>query len=205
MKDSLSNSVRTYNLLLAILPTLVFYRATVQPEYNWGLLAIHGQGTSGDYWIMVGIMLLSWLSFIMYRWYRKKWYFALPLALFGTVAATLLYGYLNNISMVFQGDVYGFIFDIGFLIVALATIMFIGSIFWARNELRDFQSSVFQSDKSQNWKLLGVAILGGFILLLFSRGRGGVHTTLDGIAVALTVAQALVLSYLTELTFTTTQ
>lgn len=35
--------IRIYNFLLAIIPTIVFYRATVQAEYEWGLLAIAGK------------------------------------------------------------------------------------------------------------------------------------------------------------------
>lgn len=205
MNQALYNAIRTYNLFLAILPTLAFYRATVQPEYKWGLLALQGQGTSGDYWIMVAVLIMGWLSFGLYRWYKQKWYFVLPLALFGTLAATLLFGYLNEISMVFQGDVYRFKFDVGMLTVALATILFVASIFWTRNELRDFTPSVFQSSMSQNLMLLGLIVLSAIVLLLFAQGRGGVHTTLDGIAVALTVAQGLLFSYVNEKTYQTVQ
>lgn len=201
MKTALYNAVRTYNLFLAILPTLAFYRATVQPEYKWGLLALQGQGTSGDYWIMVGAMIIGWLSFSLYRWYKKKWYFALPLALFGTITATLLFGYLNDISMVFQGDVYRFKFDIGMLTVAVTAILFVASIFWTRNELREFTPTTFDSGRSQNLMLLGVMAMSGIILLLFAQGRGGVHTVTDGIAVALTVVQGLFFSYVNEKTY----
>lgn len=191
IKSILYKIVRTYNLLLAIIPSIAFYRATVQPEYKWGLLVIHGKGMSSEYWYLLFFMFFAWLIFILEIWYRRRWYYILPLLLFTIVTTVLVFSYLSQNEMVFQGDVWKFKFEIGSLFVALSVFLLVLSIVWALMDLKAFKASNLSLSKNNKVKLLCGLSLSIIIFLLFAQGQGGVHTIIDGIAVALTVIQAL--------------
>lgn len=153
MKKVLYSIIRTYNLLLVIIPAIAYYRATIQPEYKWGLLVIHGKGTSDEYWILVVAMFCAWVTFILDSWYKRKWYYVLPITLFSIVAFILVYGYFTQREMNFQGDVWKFKFEIGLLIVVLSILLLIGSIVWAVLDLKDFKSSNLKATLIQKKKV----------------------------------------------------
>lgn len=186
--------VRTYNIFLAIIPSIAFYRATVQPEYKWGLLAFQGKGMSSEYWYLLLFMLFAWATFILEVWYKRKWYYVLPILLFTSVTAVLFYGYLGHNAMVFQGDVWKFNFELGLVFVLISAFLLILSIIWMVLDLRNFQSSDVIFLKSDKIKLLSGLSISIIIFLFFAQGKGGIHTTTDGIAVGLTVVQALFLA-----------
>jgi hypothetical protein len=131
--------------LLAIIPSIAFYRATVQPEYKWGMLAIHGKGTSSDYWILLIAMLSAWATFVLGAWYKRKWYYAFPVILFSVIAGVLVYGYFNQQQMLFQGDVWKFKFEIRLLMVVISVVLLIASIVWAIMDVKDFRESNFRA------------------------------------------------------------
>lgn len=194
------NIFRTYNLLLAILPSIGFYRATVQPEYKWGLLAIHGKGTSGDYWILVFFMLFAWATFILGSWFKRKWYYFFPIFLYSFVAFYLTYGYLTNNEMVFQGDVWKIKIQLGLIVVIISVLLLLMTVIWSIIDFKNFKPLDFKASNPDRKKLLISLSISFIILILFGQGKGGVHTVVDGIAVAITIIQALVLAHFIEKT-----
>lgn len=199
-KNILYKIVRTYNLLLAIIPSIAFYRATVQPDYKWGLLAVHGKGMSSDYWYLVTFMLLAWTTFMLEIWYKRRWYYFLPVLISAIVAGVMVYGSLSDNDMVFQGDVWKFKFELGFLFVSISVILFVLTVIWAFKDKEEFKSSTLFLRKGDNIKLLIGLSLSMVIFLLFAQGRGGVHSVIDGIAVGLTVIQALFMASIIDKT-----
>lgn len=198
MKNLLYKIIRTYNLLLAILPAIAFYRATVQPDYKWGLLAIHGKGMSHEYWYLLLFMIFSWTVFILESWYKRKWYYFLPILLFSLVSIILLYGYMTQNEMVFRGDVWKIQFELGLIIVLLSLFLLLVTIVWAVLDIKKFKASTLSLSKADKQKLFIGLSFSIVIFLLFAQGHGGVHTIFDGIAVGLTVIQALFLSYIVD-------
>lgn len=186
--------VRTYNLLLAIIPAIAFYRATVQPEYKWGLLVINGIGRSTDYWFLILFLFFAWTTFALEIVYKRKWYYLFPIVLFAIVFFVLLIGYLSNTNMVFQGDVWKFKFELGLVFVLISLALLLISIFWTIYDSKNFLKSTYIFSKNAFLNLGITAIFSIVILLLFTQGKGGLHTYKDGIAVALVVMQALYLS-----------
>lgn len=199
-KNFLYKTIRTYNLLLSIIPSIAFYRATVQPDYTWGLLVFHGKGMSSEYWYLLLFILFSWMTFFLETWYKRKWYYALPILLFSSVTAVLLYGYLSLNEMVFQGDVWKFNFELGFTFVLISAILLFMLIVWTILDLKKFEESTLEFSRLDKIKLLSGLSISIIIFLLFAQGSGGVHTTTDGIAVGLTVIQALFLASIIDKT-----
>lgn len=200
MKNYLYNILRAYNLLLSIIPSIAFYRATVQSDYKWGLLAINGKGTSTEYWYLVLFLVFSWATFILESWYKKRWYYFLPLLLFGTVSYVLTYGYLTEKVMVFQGDAWKFKFDIGIVLVFISVLLFIANIIWTSKDIKRFSESNFSVSKLDKLHFTFVLSLSAIIFILFAQGKGGVHTNFDKIAVGLTVIQALLMANIIDRT-----
>lgn len=193
-KNILYKIVRTYNLLLAIIPSIAFYRATVQPDYKWGMLIVQGKGMSEEYGYLVLFMIISWTAFILEAWFKRRWYYVLPIVLFSMIASVLAYGYFSQHDMVFQGDVWKFRFEMGLLFVIVSLVLLLLSIVWAYLDLMTFRKSGYIMSANSRIKLLTGLSISVPILLLFAQGRGGVHTAVDGFAVALTVIQALFLA-----------
>lgn len=200
IKPHLYKLVRTYNLLLALLPSIAFYRATVQPDYKWGLLAIHGKGMSSEYWYLVVFMIVAWVTFILEKWHKRKWYYMLPIFLFSLVAVIVVFGYSSQNEMVFQGDVWKFKFEMGLLFVIVTVLLMFAAIVWSVLDLKDFKTSDFALSKSNRLKLIAAMSISIVIFWLFAQGRGGEHSITDGIAVGLVVIQALFLSYIIDST-----
>jgi len=198
MKNVSYKIVRTFNLLFAILPSLAFYRATVQPDYNWGLLAISGTGRSQEYTILVVFLLWAWASFLLERWYKRKWYYLFPIVLFGVSAAAATYGYLSDQTMTFQGDAWWINWNLGIIYVILTFIPLIFTIIWTVKDTQDFQPATIICNRSLRWQLPLALLLSAIILFLFGQGRGGEHTNLDRLAVGLTVIQGLIIAYLND-------
>jgi len=200
MENILYKIVRTYNLLLAIIPSIAFYRATVQPDYKWGLLAIHGKGMSTDYWYLLILLLFSWTTFILESWHKRKWYYFMQTLLFALVSVVLSYGYLTHTEMVFQGDAWEFKFDIGLILVLISLLLLVASIVWTVTDLKKFEPTNYSASKRDRIKLIIGLSMSILIFTLFAQGRGGVHTIFDRIAVGLTVVQALFISAIIDKT-----
>lgn len=186
--------VRTYNLLLAIIPAIAFYRATVQPDYKWGLLVIHGKGTSTEYWFLLLFLIYSWSTFVLEACYKRKWYYFMPILLFGMVSFTLLYGYLTQTDMVFQGDAWKFKFDMGLAFVLASLFLLIVVIVWTYKDLQYFEESKYSISRPNRLNLFFGLSMSIVIFALFAQGRGGIHTIFDRIAVGLTIFQAMFIS-----------
>lgn len=201
MKNLSYKILRTFNLLMAIIPTIAIYRATVQDSYKWGLLPLEGIGRSGDYWIALAYMIFAWISFLLERWYKRKWYYFFPISLFSLIFFVLLYGYLKEVSMVFQGDVWRFKFNIGLAIVLLSFILFLNVCVWSFFDTKKIVYVNFQYQKKDLKFVVIIFMLAALILTLFSQGTGSKHTVMDGIAVALTVFQSLFIAYYNDHSF----
>ena len=191
---------RIFNLLFAILPTLGLYRSTVQSDYNWGLLIIQGTGRSEDYKWLALFALLAWCSFLLERWYKRKWYYLFPILLFGTAFLVTLTGILSDGRMTFQGDAWGIFLDVGFIYLLLTLLPLICLFYWMISDLKEFQPRTLRFEPVKMMQLAGCILLGVIALILFSLGEGGVHSHWDRLAVALTILQALALTYVNEST-----
>ncbi len=190
--------IRIYNLFLAIIPSIAFYRATVQPDYNWGFLIIDGRGRSGDYEWLVFFMGMAWLVFALEVWYKKKWYYLLLILLFAYIPFNLVYGYVTGTEITFQGDAWQFKATAGLILLLISLFLLGAGCIWS---WKDQKRAIDQSIRPLKnfWVFLSVIIMIGFlILVLFSQGRGGEHTIYDRVAVGITILQGLLLAHLIE-------
>ena len=48
-------------LFTAMLPTIVVYRAAIQPDYTWGLFSFSGTGVVEAYWGVVAVAVFCWI------------------------------------------------------------------------------------------------------------------------------------------------
>jgi hypothetical protein len=187
--------------VLAILPSIAFYRVTVQPEYKWGMLIIHGMGRGNGYGYLTIILIFTWVTFILEKWYKRKWYYLFPITLYLVVAVSLSWGFFSDTLMLFQGDVWGFQLSMGILVVITSWLLFVASIYWTILNVSHFTvANISKFSKAQQLHLLMVVAVSGISFFLFAQGRGGVHTMMDGIAVFCVVMKSLALGSLIERT-----
>src|SRR5437016_5129453 len=63
--DRLLHALLGWTLFTAALPTIVLYRAGIQPLYEWGLYGIHGRGVTAGYFIVVASAVLAWTVVVL--------------------------------------------------------------------------------------------------------------------------------------------
>ena len=64
VKDRLLNFLLGWALLTAALPTLIVYRAAVQPRYQWGLFGITGEGVTRGLLFTAATAVLAWAAVV---------------------------------------------------------------------------------------------------------------------------------------------
>ena len=64
-RDRLQNLLTGWALFTAILPTLIVYRAALQPRYQWGLFGVAGEGVAAGYFIVVAAAALAWCAVVL--------------------------------------------------------------------------------------------------------------------------------------------
>ena len=64
-RDRLLNLLLGFALLTAALPTLIVYRAAVQPQYHWGLFGLMGRGVTPSLFVIVAAALLAWAAVVL--------------------------------------------------------------------------------------------------------------------------------------------
>ncbi len=200
MKRASLRVVRAFSLLIAILPTLALYRATVDPAYEWGLAVISGSGRGDDYVWLLLFTVLAWISFAGANWYKRAWYYPLPLIVLGIVTAAFTYTYFSQDNLTFQGDAYRIKFELGLVSVLVAWIVFATCVYWVIADWRAPEVVSLRWSKVDALLLSTCAILIPLILYLFSLGPEGVHTDTDRIAVILTVLQGLMFAFVNDRT-----
>ena len=195
MKRASFRVVRGFSLLIAILPTIGLYRATVDPAYQWGFLVISGSGTGDDYVWLLLFTVLAWISFAGANWYKRAWYYPFPLILLGIVTTAFTYTYFSQNDLTFRGDAYQINFELGLVSVLVAWIVFATCVYWCISDWRAPEVVSLRWSKVDALLLGTCAILTPLILYLFSLGPEGVHTDIDRIAVILTVLQGLLFAF----------
>jgi hypothetical protein len=196
-KDKYSISyaaMRLLNLIIAIFPTFHFYRATVQPNYEWNLMIMEGKGMSGDYWWLLLFYVLAWSTFCLDILYKRKWYFIFPVTLFSIILFFASHAFFITIPTSFSVCMYsGFSFHNLYFFLG-AVIAFANALIWAVMDLSQYTDEFTQQVNLKNGWLWGtIIVLGILIILLFSFQNGSTNALTDRIAVGLTVIQILLI------------
>src|SRR5687768_17153729 len=107
-RDRLLEMILGWAVFTAVLPTIVLYRAGVQPHYNWNLFGIPGTGPSPGYLVVIVAAAVAWYAiFLGFRGARPP--FGMLLVLWNSLLlASIIYAVVRFGSAVdFRGDAMG--------------------------------------------------------------------------------------------------
>lgn len=191
-RDRLQNLLTGWALFTAILPTLIVYRAALQPRYQWGLFGVAGEGVTAGYFIVVAAAALAWCAVVL----GNLWPVAggpAFIVLYAVWFAAITIGAVQlGSKMTVRGDAWG----IGINVAVLGPILF-GALlvlslrwFWTGRARAAAETRCVLSGTHR--VLLGLALaLVPFIVVLFAQGNGLPHRWTDRLAVVCVVVQAL--------------
>ena len=180
----------------AVFPTIVLYRAAVQPNYEWGFFGVTGVGLSPGY--LVILVATAWAWGIVYLGRRgTRPLFTVLLVLWNAfLLASIIYGVLRFGSDVdLRGDTMGIRVNLAVIgPVLFGSFLLLSVLWWWRH--RNHVGSSAGVPWSQTAKvLIGLALaLVPAIAVLFVLGDGVDHTNNDRVAIALIVAQSILLA-----------
>jgi hypothetical protein len=187
-RDVVLEQVLGFGWLMAAPPTLIAWRATIQPQYQWGLFGVTGEGTSAGYfWLILPLVALGWANFIVGTRRPESRMFPLCLLAWnGIWFGASLYGAITlGDRMTMRGDALGVSVPVNVIApVASGTLLGL-SIYWIAAR-RGRQRTV-----EGNARLTRVLMIAGLaaaplIAALFAAGAhqgGGQQTNWDRAAV----------------------
>lgn len=176
-------------LFTAMLPTIVVYRAAIQPDYTWGLFSFSGTGVVEAYWGVVAVAVFCWIVLFL-GLARPRFPFHLSLLLWAILLfGTLLYGMVRRDAEL-RGDAWGIELGVGWGVLLVAAAVLIATIFWAIADMRS--SRIHPATLISRERVTIALALAPFIGLLFFLGDGEIHTVFDRIAIGLVVVQGIV-------------
>lgn len=193
--------MRVFVLTMVIFFSLAVYRSTMQPDYHWALLVIDGTGKGGDYINILILFIWAWSTFLLLNWFKRKWYYLLPILLAGVCFYYTLKTYITgNDDMTFNGDALNIHINMGFVMVLVCFIALVATLYWSYLDNKEFKKLGLELSSKRLSVLIIIGItLTPLILYSFSHGDGKNHITSDKIAVILTILQGLLFFYITEL------
>ena len=193
------NSDRLLGFLLAwvtftaVFPTIILYRAALQPNYQWGMFGVTGVGLSGGYLVVLVAAVWAWAIIVVRRRGTQPPFAALLISWNAFLFASIIYGVLTFGSDVsFRGDTLGIEVRLAIVgPVAFGAFLLTSVLWWWRNRTPSHSST--PSAWSRRTKILmGIALaLVPAIAVLFVLGDGVNHTNYDLAAIVLVAAQCI--------------
>jgi hypothetical protein len=193
--DRLLRALLGWTLFTATLPTIVTYRAGVQPLYEWGLYGITGRGIGPGYPLIVASAMLAWTVVVLGSRGARRPFGALLIVWHGLIVATLLYGVARfGDDMVVRGDAMHLRVNLAIVGPLLGLAVLAASIFWVVKH-RGQHGTADQVPWRRNTPMLAAiaAALGVTIVALFLKHSGHPHYATDRAAIILIIAQVLVI------------
>lgn len=191
-RDRLLNFLLGWALLTAALPTLIVYRAALQPRYHWGLFGIVGQGVTLGLLLVAAAAFLAW-SVVVLGSLRTRAAGPLLIALNTLWFGSIVVGALRlGSQMTFRGDAWGVRTNLAIVGPLLFGVLLLLSIrwWWTRRDRSRVVASLAWSRARR--VLFGAALaLLPVIVVLFAIGDGTRHTWADRLAVLCVIAQCL--------------
>jgi hypothetical protein len=197
--DRLLRVLLTWTLFTATLPTIVAYRAGVQPLYEWGLYGITGRGRGLPYAVVVATGVLAWTVVVLgYRGARRP-FAALLITWHALLLASLLYGVARfGSGMTLQGDAMRLRINLALIGPLVGLTALAASLVWVRKRReREAHDAVPWRSSARTLTAIAVTI-GLAIVVLFLQHSGHPHYDADRVAIGLIVAQVLVVARLLD-------
>jgi hypothetical protein len=191
-RDRLLNLLVGCALVTAALPTVIVYRAAVQPRYHWGLFGIQGEGVTPGLFVIAGAAFLGWAA-VVFGSLRTRAGGPLLIALNTVWFATILWGALRLGSrMTLRGDAWGMNINLAWVGPPIFAALLLLSIRWWWTRGRRL-SGAATLDPTRVRRVLFATALALFpaIVVLFASGDGLHHTWTDRLAVVCVIAQCL--------------
>jgi len=191
-RDRLLNFLLGWALLTAALPTLIVYRAALQPRYQWGLFGIAGQGVTLGLLFVAAAALLAWAAVVLGSLRTRP---AGPLLV---ALNTLWFGFIVvgalrlGSQMTFRGDAWGVRINLAVVGPLLFGALLLLSIrWWWTRRAPSVVAVAFPLSRTRQ-VLFGAAVtLLPAIVVLFAVGDGVHHTWADRLAVLCVIAQSV--------------
>jgi len=183
----------TWMIFTASFPTILLYRAAVQPNYQWGLFGITGEGLSLGYILIVVASLWAW-STVFLGMQEGRPPFGILLSIWNAfLTASMIVGVLRfGSSLDIRGDAMGLRVNIAVVGPLLCGVILLLSLFWWWGHRNDHAPSArFQWPRSSKILLGVVLALVPVIVALFVLGDGLVHTSMDRWAIGLIIVQCI--------------
>lgn len=194
-RDRLLSFLLGWLLFTAALPTLIVYRAALQPKYQWGLYGVMGQGMSAAFFIILGTALLAWTAVVLGSLGARPPFAALLVTVNALWFVSMVIGALRLGSrMTVRGDAWGVRVNVAIIGPLLFGALLLLSIrWWWTRRCRPLVTRLSSPSRMRN-VLLGAALaLTPIIVVLFASGDGVHHTDKDRVAVVCVIAQCLFL------------
>jgi hypothetical protein len=191
-RDRLLNLLLGFAMLTAALPTLITYRAALQPQYHWGLLGLQGRGVTPGLFAIVAAALLAWAAVLLGS-FRSRATGPLLVALNAVWFASILQGaLLLGSQMTIRGDTFGVRINLAVVGPILFGVLLLLSIrWWWTHRHRLSGSGLPKPSRARRFLFAGALALLPAIVTLFALGDGVRHTWTDKIAVICVIAQCL--------------
>jgi hypothetical protein len=192
-RDWILEMMLGWTLLMAGLPSLIAYRALIQPGYHWGWFGVSGQGASPAlFWLVAPLAAVGWAAFVLGARRPGRSAAALLVGWFALWLAAAIYGAVRlGPRMTLHGDAWGVAIPVNVAAPAISALLFAASIYWALRRSR-LPHSV-QPGRYERVLLLVGAALTPVIVAAFAQGHGERHTDWDRFAVLAFVAQAVLI------------
>lgn len=192
--DRLLELLYAWTVFTALWPTLIVYRATLQPDYQWGLFGITGTGRSLTYWPVVATSIWAWWIVWLGSRPPRRPFAALLIAwnalLFGSLILALARS-ANGLQL--RGDAWGLRIELS-LLGPLISGAFLGlSLTWVWRNRGARRQRFKGRTRSARIALTIALLLVPIIAALFLSGGGLLHTVWDRLAVAAVVVQTIAL------------
>ncbi|MGH7725663.1 MAG: hypothetical protein ACREOU_09560 [Candidatus Eiseniibacteriota bacterium] len=198
VQDRLLNFLLGWALLTAALPTLIVYRAAMQPRYQWGLFGIVGEGVTPGLLVIAAAAILAWSAVVLGS-VRTHAGGLLLIGLNALWFTSILVAALRlGSQMTLRGDAYGIRINLAILGPLVFGALLLLSIRWwwtRRQNLVGFEAlstlKVTLTSGARRVLCVAAVALLPVILVLFAIGDGARHTWADRVAVGCVIVQCL--------------
>ena len=180
-RDVILEQVLGFNWMMAAPPTLIAWRATIQPHYQWGLFGVTGEGTSAQYFLLIlPLVALGWANFTVgARRPEARVFPLLLLAWNGIWSGASLYGAITlGDRMTMRGDALGVSVPVNVIAPVASGTLLALSIYWIAAR-RGRVRTVEDNERVVRLLIIAGLALAPVIAALFAVGAhqgGGKHT-----------------------------
>ena len=192
-RDLILEQVLGFNWMMAAPPTLIAWRATIQPRYQWGMFGVTGEGTSAGYFLLIlPLVTLGWANFIVgARRPEARVFPLLLLAWNGIWFGASLYGAITlGDRMTMRWDALGVSVPVNVIAPVASGTLLALSIYWIATR-RGRERTVEGNDRVARVLMIAGLAAAPLIAALFAVGAhqgGGRHTNWDRAAVLVFIA-----------------